>query len=127
MNKFFLISILLLLSACSDFSKFTTANEPIMPVSGLTTNFVRKDFYIKGRVRGEYTKTCFLFNLICTNDIFIFDDLKQQAKTLDAYEVIDVVVDRQTSSWIWFFLYSRQTYRANGLAVNFVPPREYKK
>ena len=112
------------LTGCSEITTIVSNNEPEMPVSKLTTDFVNKDYSVVGRVRGEYTKTCFLFSLICTNDIFIADDLISKAQHIGADEVIDMVIDKQTSSWLWAFLFSNQTYRANALAIKLAPSKK---
>ena len=65
----------------------------------------------------------FLFNLICSNEIFIADDLIQRAEKMGADEVIAVVIDKQSSPWLWSILFSRQNYRANGLAIKLVSPK----
>ena len=114
---------LLLLAGCADMTTIVSKNDPEMPTTALSTDFARKDFKTLGRVRGEYTKTCFLCNLICTNDIFIADDLIAKAQRMGADEVIDLVIDKQTSSWLWAFLFTNQKYRANALAVKLMPPK----
>ena len=124
MRSFLIALCVLTLAGCSEMTTIVSKNEPEMPTPRLTTDFVNKDYSIVGRVRGEYTKTCFLFSLICTNDVFIADDLISKASKIGADEVIDTVIDKQTSSWLWAFLFSHQTYRANGLAIKLVPPKK---
>ena len=124
MRSILFVLSLVLLTSCADISTIVTNNEPEMPTSKLSTGFVNKDYNVVGRVRGEYTKTCFLFNLVCSNNIFIADDLISKAKSMGADEVIDMVIDKQTSSWLWAFLFSYQSYRANGLAVKLVPAKK---
>ena len=43
---------------------------------------------------------------------------------IGADEVIDMVIDKQTSSWLWAFLFSHQSYRANALAIKLVPAKK---
>lgn len=124
MRHFLFLTACVLLTSCADLSTIVSKNEPEMPTATLSADFVRKDYKTVGRVRGEYTKTCLLFNLICTNDIFIADDLISKAQKIGADEVIDVVVDKQTSSWLWAFLFTHQKYRANGLAIKLMPPKQ---
>ena len=124
MRSILFILSLALLTSCADISTITSKNEPEMPTSKLSTDFIHKDYNVVGRVRGEYTKTCFLFNLICTNNIFIADDLISKAQNMGADEAIDMVIDKQTSSWLWAFLFSYQTYRANALAIKLVPAKK---
>ncbi len=124
MRSILFILSLALLTGCADVSTIVTENDPGMPTSKLSTDFVNKDYNVVGRVRGEYTKTCFLFNLVCSNNIFIADDLISKAKNMGADEVIDMVIDKQTSSWLWAFLFTHQSYRANGLAVKLVPAKK---
>ena len=124
MRSLLFVLCLFLLASCADVSTIVSKNDPEMPISTLSTDFTRKDYNVVGRVRGEDVKTCFLFNLICTNDIYIADDLISKAKNKGADEVIDLVIDKQTSSWLWVFLFSHQSYRANALAIKLVPARK---
>ena len=83
----------------------------------MNARLVVKDYDIKGTIHGEYQKYCFLFGLFCTNDIFIHNDLMQKAEKLGANHVLNMVVDKNISSPFWYFLFSRQKYRADALAV----------
>ncbi|MBO5997936.1 MAG: hypothetical protein J6P93_05365 [Alphaproteobacteria bacterium] len=87
----------------------------------IQTSFVRKDFKPIGRVRAEYERYCFLFGLFCTDPYFIQDDLIQQAKSMGANEVVDIVVDSAKSPLIWSWLFAHEEVKANGLAVLLTP------
>lgn len=122
MKKLFLLAMICVLTACSTKSVHLS-NKDIMqaPIQSMTADFVRKDYKIVGVVSGDYEKVCFLFNLFCSNDIFIYDDLMRKAEKKGANAVINVVRDSQNSFWLWQILYEHQHYRANGLAVILTP------
>ena len=96
--------------------EYTTENE----IETLKHSYSRlsvKDYDIKGVVYSEQTSYCFIFGLFCTNDIFIHDDLIRQTEKLGGNHIINLVVDKNVSSPFWYMLFSKQTYRANALAI----------
>ncbi len=102
------------LSGCSLVNKTDPTTK--LPVNNKTRITV-KDYKIKGPVRGEYARTCILMGLICSSDVYIYDDLFQKAEKLGGNSVVNMVVDSESSSLMWYLLYYKRTYRANGLAI----------
>ena len=96
--------------------EYTTENE-IETLKHSYSRLVVKDYDIKGVVYSEQTMYCFIFGLFCTDDIFIHDDLMRQTEKLGGNHVINMVVDKNVSSPFWYVLFSKQTYRADALAV----------
>ena len=118
--KKLLFIICFILCGCSTINETVSAKTKAEQLD-IQTAFVRKDFKPVGHVRTEYDRVCFLFDLFCTKSYFIQDDLIEQAKSMGANEVIDVVVDRSKTPLIWLWIYSREEVKANGLAVLLTP------
>lgn len=115
MKKFlFMILSLCCLAGCSSFNELEGTTK--LPVNYKTRISV-KEYKIKGSVRGEYARTCILMGLICSGDVYIYDDLIQKAEKIGGNSVVNMVVDSESSSPFWYLLYSKKTYRANGLAI----------
>ena len=119
MKKILLI-ICFLLCSCSAIDETIGLKEEAKQLN-FQTDLIRKDFKTIGRVRAEYSRTCFLFNLICTKAYFAQDDLIAQAKAMGANEVIDVTLDISKTPLIWSWIYSYEQVKANGLAVLLTP------
>lgn len=98
-----------------------------MPYSRHQSYFRQKDYDVKGRVRGEYTKICLLFGILCNQDIDIYDDLLKKGMELGANEVINVVIDENVSSLVTYPLFSRHRFVANGLAIKIKPVENTQK
>ena len=116
-NIFISLLFCLGLTGCQLLTKeYTTENE----IESLKHSYSRlavKDYDVKGVVHSEQTAYCFVFGLFCTNDIFIHDDLMRQTEKLGGNHVINLVVDKNVSSPFWYMIFSKQTYRADALAV----------
>ena len=119
MKKFLLI-ICLLLCACETVNETVNVKEETKEL-GFQTAFVRKDYKPVGRVRAEYSRVCFLFNLFCSQPYFVQDDLIQQANRMGANEVIDIALDISKTPLIWSWIYSYEEVKANGLAILLTP------
>ncbi|MBP5534828.1 MAG: hypothetical protein J6Y03_04925 [Alphaproteobacteria bacterium] len=119
MKKFLLI-ICLMLCSCTAVNEMVNVKEEAKEMN-FQTAFVRKDYKPVGRVRKEYSRTCFLFNLFCSKPYFVQDDLISEAKTMGANEVINITLDISKTPLIWSWLYSYEEIKANGLAVLLTP------
>jgi hypothetical protein len=105
------------LSGCSYLRVQTREDATQMPYSRHQSYFRQKDYDIIGRVRGDYTKICLFFGILCNQDIQIFDDLLNKSIELGGNEVINVVVDENISSIATYPLFSRHHFIANGMAI----------
>ena len=115
MKRFLIVLIsCIFLTSCSSLNELEGTTD--LPVNYKTRISV-KDYKIKGSVRGEYSRTCILMGLICSGGVYIYDDLIQKAQKMGGNSVVNMVVDSETSSPLWYFLFSKHTYRANGLAI----------
>ena len=54
MRSILFVLSLALLTSCADVSTIVSSNEPEMPTSKLTTDFVNKDYNVVGRVRDAH-------------------------------------------------------------------------
>ena len=118
--KKLLLVLCLLLCGCSAVNEMINVKEETKGLS-LQTDLVRKDYKTVGRVRSEYSRTCFLFNLFCTQPYFVQDDLIDQAKAMGANEVIDIALDISKTPLIWSWIYAHEEVKANGLAILLTP------
>lgn len=115
MKKFLLIILCVCcLAGCSSLNELEGTTK--LPINYKTRISV-KEYKIKGSVRGEYTRTCILLGLICSGDVYIYDDLIKKAEKIGGNSVVNMVADSENSSPFWYLLFSKQTYRANGLAI----------
>ncbi len=119
MKKVFLILSVFLLSAC------TSGNYNYqMPTAGIaevatkgSTKLKYKDYEVLGTVRGEYQRNCFLLDLFCFGDAFIYDDLVQKSIQMGGNTILYSVVDEERSSLFWTLIYSQKRMKANALAI----------
>ena len=121
--KKFLLVLCVLLCGCglsNEYRELANAKEETKELN-FQTAFVRKDYKPVGRVRAEYSRICFLFDLFCSAPYFVQDDLIKQAKSIGANEVIDVTLDKSQTPLIWSWIYSYEQVKANGLAVLLTP------
>ena len=116
-NLFLILFLCLTVSACKVNTSEFTDSRNFDSFHYMNARLVVKDYDIKGLVEREYQKYCFLFGLFCTKDVFIHHDLMQKAKKLGGNHVLNMVVDKNISSPFWYFLFSKQNYRADALAV----------
>lgn len=122
MKRFIFIGLILCgLAGCADVKTFEYPNTD-MPFAYKSRIGV-KDYKILGRVRGNYARYCFLFGIFCTGDLYPYDDLMTQAEKKGGNSVINFVVDQDSSSPFWSWLYYRRTMRANGMAVKIYGDR----
>lgn len=119
MKKFlFVILCVCCLAGCSSVNELNQSTKlPVNLPINYKTRISVKEYKIKGSVRGEYTRTCILMGLICSGGVYIYDDLIQKAEKIGGNSVVNMVVDTESSSPFWYLLYSKKTYRANGLAI----------
>ena len=110
-----------LLSGCGPINKLQAESDSNMPFRNHQTRFLNKPYKIVGRVRGEYSRWCFLAGLMCFGDDFIYDDLLKQGQSQGGNEVINVVRESQGVSPLWFLLFSHETTVANGLTIYIQP------
>ncbi len=110
----FVLFAFVCLNACSSINELDGSTS--MPVN-YKSNISVKDYEIKGIVRGEYSRTCILLGLICSGGVYIYDDLIQKSQKLGGNSVVNMVVDSENSSPLWYILFSKKNYRANGLAI----------
>ena len=118
--KKLLFILCLLLCGCSTVNEMVNVKEETKELN-FQADLVRKDYKTVGRVRNEYSRTCFLFNLLCTRPYFVQDDLISQAKSMGANEVIDITLDTSKTPLIWSWIYSHEEVKANGLAILLTP------
>lgn len=116
-KKILCLIAILVVSGCSYLRVQTTEDITQMPYSRHQSYFRQKDYEIMGRVRGEYTKICLIFGILCNQDIEIYDDLLKKGLELGGNEVINVVVDENVSSLVTYPLFSRHRFIANGIAI----------
>lgn len=81
------------------------------------TDWKQKGYRVIGRVHQEYTKNCYVLGLFCNEDIHIYDDLLKQAQKMRADEVINIVVDENQTSLLWFPIFLSRRFVVNGIAV----------
>ena len=125
MKKFlFLLLLSIGLTGCQLLAReYTTENE-LIDLSHSYSRLVVKDYDVKGVVHSEQTTYCFFLGLFCSNDIFIHDDLMRQTEKLGGNHVINVVVDKNVSSPLWFVVFSKRTYKADALAVKLTKTKD---
>ncbi|MBO7332332.1 MAG: hypothetical protein J6U64_01550 [Alphaproteobacteria bacterium] len=126
-KKILCLVMILLVSGCSYLRIQTKEEATQMPYSRHQSYFRQKDYDVMGRVRGEYTKVCLLFGILCNQDIDIYDDLLKKGVELGANEVINVVIDENMSSLVTYPLFSRHRFVANGLAIKIKPIENTQK
>ena len=118
MKKFAIALILLYsLTACGTMKSLQAESDSVMPYRNHQTHFVSKPYKIIGRVRGEYSRWCFLAGLFCFGDDFIYDDLLSKGQKQGGNEVINVVRETEGVSPLWFLLFSHENTVANGLTI----------
>ena len=124
MKKFVAALVLALsLCACSSVKSLQAESDSVMPYRNHQTHFVTKPYKIVGRVRGEYSRWCFLLDIVCFGDEFVYDDLLKQGQKQGANEVINIVRETRNTSPIWFVLFSHENIVANGMSV-YIQPEE---
>jgi len=122
MKKFVITLILLCsLTACGTMKSLQAESDSTMPYRNHQTHFVSKPYKIIGRVRGEYSRWCFLAGLFCFGDDFIYDDLLRKGQKQGGNEVINVVRETEGVSPLWFLLFSHENTVANGLTIYVQP------
>lgn len=118
MKKFAIALILLCsLTACGTMKSLQAESDSVMPYRNHQTHFVSKPYKIIGRVRGEYSRWCFLAGLFCFGNDFIYDDLLSKGQKQGGNEVINVVRETEGVSPLWFLLFSHENTVANGLTI----------
>lgn len=92
MRKFVVALVLALsLCGCSAVKSLQAESDSQMPYRNHQTHFVTKPYKILGRVRGEYSRWCFLLDVVCFGDEFVYDDLLKQGQKQGANEVINIM------------------------------------
>ena len=116
-NILFILLICIGLTSCQLLTREYTTENNVETLKHSYSRLAVKDYEIKGVVHTHQTTYCFIFGFFCTNDIFIHDDLMRQSEKLGANHVINLVMDKNVSSPFWYMFFSKQTYKANALAV----------
>ena len=111
------LCLLVALSACSSVKSLQAESDSQMPYRNHQTHFANKPYKIVGRVRGEYSRWCFLLDIVCFGDEFVYDDLLEKGQKQGANEVINIVRETRNTSPIWFVLFSHENIVANGMSV----------
>lgn len=125
MKKIFLLLLLCIsLTGCQLLTRENTTENALIDLSHSYSRLAVKDYEVKGVVHSEQTAYCFFFGLFCSNDIFIHDDLMRQTEKLGGNHVINMVVDKNVSSPFWYILFSKQTFRADALAVKLTKTKD---
>ena len=125
MKKIFLLLLLCIsLTGCQLLTRENTTENALIDLSHSYSRLAVKDYEVKGVVHSEQSAYCFFFGLFCTKDIFIHDDLMRQTEKLGGNHVINVVIDKNVSSPFWYVLFSKQTYRADALAVKLTKTKD---
>ena len=122
MKKYIIALVLLCsLTACGTIKSLQAESDSVMPYRNHQTHFVSKPYKIIGRVRSEHARLCFLADLVCFGNAFIYDDLLEQGKKKGGNEVINVVKETRGVSPLWFLLFSYEKTVANGLTIYIQP------
>ena len=120
----FLLLLAIGLTGCQVLTRENTTENELADLSHSYSRLAIKDYEVKGVVHSEQTAYCFLFGLFCSNDIFIHDDLMRQTESLGGNHVINVVIDKNVSSPLWYIVFSKQTYKADALAVKLTKTKD---
>ena len=123
-NILFVILFCFGLTGCQFLTREYTTENNLIDLSHSYSRLAVKDYDVKGVVHTEQTAYCFFFGLFCNKDIFIHDDLMRKTEKLGGNHVINVVVDKNVSSPLWYILFSKQTYKADALAVKLTKTAE---
>lgn len=125
MKKIFLLLLLCIsLTGCQLLTRENTTENALIDLSHSYSRLAVKDYEVKGVVHSEQSAYCFFFGLFCSKDIFIHDDLMRKTEKLGGNHVINVVIDKNVSSPFWYILFSKQTYKADALAVKLTKTAE---